>query len=364
MIGPLLKREIETTFNVVRQRSNQNELTFICPQPGCGDSNGNRSVNLKNGKTSCWRCNVGGDFINWARKLGIRFSNAADVTSNLSLKELFDIKPEIRSILPVVAEVKLPAGFTRMADEPKNVYTRLIGEMAVRKNLLPEDLSAVGCGFTSVAPRWEAYAIFPVIEYGTVVYYQGRTYSEEPGDRTKKFPSNAEVTYGARYWIYNIDEVIAKKPRTVILVESILNVLSLKWYMAEQGVTDVVPVAVFKHKVSDEQFFKLSRMDHIQEICLMFDHDAIGASWRGAIKFVNRFKITVAEIPAGEDNKRLDPNDNVELAWKCFLTRSMHSPAAALRAMDDSWAAKQREKPSLMDDNIADLVLRNDESEF
>jgi hypothetical protein len=333
-IGPLLKQEIENTFEVIRSLSNQNELTFICPQPGCGDTKGKRSVNLKNGKTNCWRCNVGGDFLQWAKRLGFRFANAEDGGgSSLTLKQLFDIKPEVRSVLPVVAEVKLPAGFTPIVDEPDSVYTRLIGEMAVRKNLILDDFIEAGCGFTRDG-KWEPFAIFPVIEYSTVVYYQGRTYAEEPGAITKKFPSNAEVKYGAKYWVYNLDEVRAKKAKKVIVVESILNVLSLRWKMRELGVTDTVAVAVFKHKVSLEQFYKLSRLSHVEEVCLLFDHDAIIESWSDARNFTNKFRITVAEMPTGEDNKKLDPNDDVDLAWKVFGERKKFIVTSGLISRD------------------------------
>jgi hypothetical protein len=333
VIGPLLKQEIESTFEIVRSRSSQNELVFICPQPGCGDEKGNRSVNLKNGKTNCWRCNVGGSFIPWARRLGYHFSNAGDATSALSLKQLFNIKPEIRSILPVVTEVKLPDGFEFCHDNRKSVYTRLIGEMAVRKNLLLEDFLEAKVGFTRKHPLWEPFAIFPVYEYDVPVYYQGRTYAEEPGEKTKKFPSNNEVKYGARYWIYNIDEAMQKRAKIVIVVESILNVLSLKWYIKEYNLGEhIVPVAVFKHAVSFEQFYKLSKMSHIEEICLLFDHDAIKESWKDASKFTNRFKLTVAEMPEGADNRRLDPNDDVALAWQVFLARQDYTLVNALRA--------------------------------
>lgn len=320
MIGPLLKQEIENTFEIVRSLCTQNELVFICPQPGCGDTKGKRSVNLKNSKTNCWRCNVGGDFVQWAKRLGIRLANGEDAGSTLSLKELFEIKPEVRSILPVVADVKLPKGFATCAEEPDSVYTRLIGEMAVRKNLFLEDFIEAGCGFTREG-MWEPFAIFPVIEYGATVYYQGRTYAEEPGERSKKFPSNTEVKYGAKYWVYNIDEVRANNAKTVIVVESILNVLSLRWYLRELGVTDIVAVAVFKHKVSLEQFIKLSRVTGVEEVCLLFDHDAIVESWNDAKKFTNRFRITVAEMPQDEKNEKMDPNDNVAVAWKVFNER-------------------------------------------
>lgn len=320
-IGPLLRREIEITFDVIRSRSSNQELTFICPEPGCNDETGNRSVNLKNGKTSCWRCNIGGSFLAWAKKLGHTFSAEGEYLATLDPRDMLDQTVEKKSILPVVTDIKLPEGFRSCRDNPESVYTRMIGEMAVRKNLEPEDLIEAGVGFTREHPVWERFAIFPVQEYRHTVYYQGRTYAEEPGDTTKRFPTEKEAKYGARYWLYNLDELRTTKAPLAIVVESILNVISLRKYFRQIGYTEGVPVAAFKHRVSAEQFYKLAKLRSVEQVCLLFDHDAIAHAWKDARQFVGRFKISVAEMPAGEDNKRLDPNDDVELAWQCFQTR-------------------------------------------
>lgn len=318
MTGNTLKATVKSLFTVVRERSTDEEIVIICPQPGCGDATGNRSVSVKNGKTSCWKCNVGGDFVRWARRLGY---SVEDNVSAASIKEVINLRPEQRSILPVVTDVKLPEGFTKCRDSLKSVRTRLIGEMAVRKNLALQDMLDCDAGWTSKNPLWEPFTIFPVYEYGKVVYYQGRTYCDVPDETTKKFPSRHELKWGARYWIYNIDALMKHEARVALVVESILNVLSLKKLFRKLGIKHIVPVAVFKHAVSYEQYVKLSRVRHLEEVCMLFDHDAVALSWKDAQKFTNMFKITVAEMPAGEGNARLDPNDDVELAWNVFQQR-------------------------------------------
>jgi hypothetical protein len=349
VIGPLLRQEIENTFEVVRGRSSQSEIAFICPEPGCGDRKGTRSVNLKNGKTNCFRCNIAGSFIHWARKLGYKFSNEGDGASSLSLKQMFDIKPEVKSILPVITEVKLPEGFEYCRDNIESVYTRLIGQMAERKNLCLQDFLDANVGFTRQHPTWEPFAIFPVSEYDTTVYYQGRTYIDDPEYSTKKFPSGSEVKYGARYWIYGLDEAMQKRAKKLIVVESILNVLSLRWYMREHNLgDDIVPVATFKHSVSFEQFFKIAKMRHVEEVCLMFDHDAIEHSWKDARKFTNHFAITIAEMPEGAENKKLDPNDDVALAWQVFQDRKPYTFLNSNLARNRIGMQKYKERTGVM----------------
>lgn len=324
MIGPLLRQEIEATFTVVARTDD--ELTFVCPEPGCGDKKGKRSLNLKTSLTFCWRCGKGsngrGFFMAWARALGYRFTNEQDAIIHTSFENLLHPLKFDKTILPVVSAVKMPEGFTHLFDDPDCFYARLITRMARRKNLDYSDFEQASAGFTRMDPVWEPYCIYPVFEYRIPVYYQGRLYSEEPDmDSTKRFPSKKDLPYGARYWVYNIDEVREQEAEIVIVLESILNVLSMRRKLKELNVDNVVPVAVFKHHISTEQALKLAAIPSVKEACLLFDHDALDDSWDGAGRLVNRVSVTIASMPAGPDNKKLDPNDAVDLAWRAFEQR-------------------------------------------
>ena len=332
MIGPLLKLEIESAFQTVRERSTDEELVLLCPE--CGDKSGNRSVNLKSGLTFCWRCNKGannkGNFIAWARALGYRF-DASNEESSVPIDQLFaqDNMP-VKNKMPVFKEVSLPKGFTPIASEPKGVYTRLITRMARRKNLDYADFTEAGAGFTKLDIRWEPFCVFPVIESGKNVYYQGRTYVDVPGETTKKFPSRRECEFGASYWVYNIDAVRRQKPKVVVIVESILNVLSLKRKFRDIGVDDMIPVSVFKHYVSKVQVIKLLRCEGVKEFCLLFDRDAVAQTWKMANSLVARAKLTVAEMPFREENPKLDANDDVDAAWKAIENRQGYTSVSAM----------------------------------
>lgn len=330
MIGHLLKQEIEHTFTVVYHKSSSEELVFLCPE--CDDKTGHRSVNLKTGTTNCFRCNKGqhnkGYFLAWAKALGYTFANETEL-STIPLRELLAPIPP-KSIIPLVSKVKLPKGFTRIEDEPDSVYTTLITKMAVRKNLDREAFIEAGVGFTRITPKWEEYAIFPVREYGVDVYYQGRTYVDVPGETTKKFPSRFELKHGAAFWIYNIDELRETKAKVAVVVESILNVLSLRRKFRELGCTDYVPVCVFKHSISNVQVLKLARLGHIKEVCMLFDHDAIDATWKSIGAINNKVSLTVAEMPMLDGNRKMDPNDNVDAAIDALDTRRRYDFGSAI----------------------------------
>ena len=348
-VTPALRQELERLFEVVPARSRTDELCVVCPQPGCGDQSGNRSINLQTGKTFCFRCNQGGNVIAWAKRIGITIHADADGPGFFDPQTLeVDLKGGSKSALPAVKAVALPKGFIRLDEQPKSVYVKFIRQMAERKNLRLDDFVEVGAGFTKIDPLWEPYCIFPVVEHGLVVYYQGRTYTDEPDKPTKRFPNRGVLEHGAKYWLYNIDELRGRKAKVAIVVESILNVLSLRWKLNELGLLgEYVPVAAFKHRVSHEQWLKLAKSDHLREVCLLFDCDATALSWSDCERFTGRFRLSIAEMPPGPGGKKNDPNDDVETAIVALENRqpfkSISVLSTRLNAHDAStpWATKK-----------------------
>ena len=327
MTGQELINEVSVTFQVIHSRSTKEELVILCPEPGCADSSGNRSINVKTGKTNCWRCNKGGDFVRWAKGLGYEVqegeSSAVTMDQLEEMESEVEASPRLRS--GFIREVKLPSGFIRIADEPDSAYARLIERMAIKKRLSFDDFATAGVGFTRDSVVWEPFAIFPVIDRGLVVYYQGRTYVDIPGESTKKFPSRSEISLGASNWVYNIDTLRAKRAKTVIVVESILNVMSLQKELDRHEVDWAVPVAVFKHAVSRPQEQKIMSVSSVIEICLMFDSDFAESSKKLANRFMNQRQFSVAVIPPREDGGIQDANDNALLAYQQFAQRQFYS---------------------------------------
>ena len=330
MTGKTLEMTVNSMFEVVRSRTTATELVFICPVPGCGDTSGNRAVNLTTGKTFCWRCNTGGKFINWVRWLGYAVEDEG--TPMLTLEELFKTLDPVdqASVIPVINEISLPDGFQTCYDNPDSVFTRQIVSMAERKNLTEDDVINAGAGYSTDDPNWSWYAIFPVVEYGRLVYFQGRTYWDEMAKSTKKFPSRREAPLSSKYWIYNIDELSNPGVDTAIIVESVLNVLSLKAKFAKLGITNMVPICVFKHAVSKTQFLKLLRFKNIKEAVLLFDFDAVDMSWNDARKIDDLIRVSIAEMPYTAGAPKLDPNDDVDAAWVAIENRHPYSMSGHL----------------------------------
>ena len=323
-----LRLQVEALFDVIPERSQGDELVFVCPEPGCGDRSGNRSVNLRTGRTNCWRCNRGGDFVLWAGRLGFPVDLEEEPAPSIKeLDGLVDTLDADRSRLAgsYVPSVELPRGFTLLSREPKGAYARMIGRMAARKHLELKDLIDAGAGFTRDHPKWEPFVIFPVVEWGRVVYYQGRTYSDEPGQSTKLFPSRHEVPLGSRHWLYGLDDLRAAGGVAVVM-EAVLSRISFAKELRRRGVGGVFPVACFKHKISPEQMVKLSAVKGLVEVCLMFDPDALDIAYRECQRLYGHTPVTAVELPFDKaTGGKVDPNDDAKLAVDLFERRVSYS---------------------------------------
>lgn len=329
-----LRYQIESSFQVVKDRSTPEEICIICPVPGCQDKTGNRYLNVKTLLTHCYRCE--GKSVGHIRSLFKIVGVVFDDDQAMEPEQLKDMmRGPVKKALTPVQNVDLPEGFSLLRKNRESCYWQFCKEMAERKNLGIEDLEQTDAGFTREGD-WEPFCIFPVYENGRTVYYQGRTYLDDGFDKTKKFPSKHKVPYGASYWIHNIDALSGKDVRLVIVVESILNELSLKREIAKIGEEGkIVPVCVFTHKITTAQFAKMRRFPAIKEWCLLFDSDSTRDADLTAQELSSVLPVTVAEMPHGINQdgsvrKTNDANDDVKAALQAISTRRLVNKSIVL----------------------------------
>lgn len=329
-----LRQEIGSLFTVVKERCTNEEIYIVCPVPGCPDKTGNRSINLKTGKTYCWHCRdkSKGNFFGWAKHLGYTVSQEeAHQVSREELAALIERKEEREPLTPLPVDLKLPAGFKLLSENRKSCYWRFIREMAERKNLTIEDFEAVGAGFVREG-AWEPFCIFPVREYGQLVYYQGRTYDDEGVEVTKKFPNKRDVPLGSKYWVYNLNALAPATVEVAIIVESVLNVLSLRKRLPEW----MIPVGTFTHHISRSQLAKFLRFKHVKEFCLLYDSDSTADAWDAADHMAGKLPISVAVMPTGQNSDGTvrvtnDANDDVEAALEAISQRQWFRRSVPIR---------------------------------
>lgn len=325
-----VRHEIAAVFQIVKERSSEDEICVICPVPGCPDKTGNRHINVRTLYTHCFRCprEQPNHVKTLFRLLGLAFEDQ-HVLEPAELAELLRGKPQ-KALTPL-QEVPLPEGFELLSENRNSCYWDFCRGMAERKHLEIEDLETACAGFTRDGD-WEPFCIFPVIEGPRVVYYQGRRYSDEGEEKTKKFPSKKQVPYGPSYWIYNLDALKPEGIELAIVVESILNTLSLKRRLRELELDHcIVPVCVFTHYISRSQVAKMQRYRHVKDWCLLFDSDSTDLAEETAMNLSAVLPTSVATMPHGKNEdgsvrETNDANDDVDAALQAAHERRKSSP--------------------------------------
>jgi len=220
--------------------------------------------------------------------------------------------------------------------------------MAARKNLTLEDFERVGAGYTEEG-KWEPYCIFPVYypfractTEPMVTYYQGRAYLEEtvPG---KRFPGRHDVEFGMGHQYFWHPDYNPREAKVIIVVESVLNVLSLVRIFEEKSVDDpIAPVCVFKSGITTEQCIRLrDECEQAEEFCFLFDHDATRKADEAAtrLRHLNTTRTyTVAQMP-DTCGPKTDPNDDAEAALQAILKRRRFRPIKWQRAQTPATAS-------------------------
>lgn len=202
------------------------------------------------------------------------------------------------------ADVSLPKEFRLIKDlksELRNTLYSYLSHRHIPKGLVKK----AKIGYCETGKRW-GYMILPVFDNGEVVYWQGRRFkNREPKFYNPKSSRKSEL-------VYSISS--SKRPDKVVVVESIMNALTLE----SVGATKSVIVAILGKSLSDAQRDKILYMEKwVKELVIALDGDAR----RDTVELADKFKgiipaVKIANIPDGEDINSLGREKAWELIWK------------------------------------------------
>jgi hypothetical protein len=208
------------------------------------------------------------------------------------------------------ADVKLPEEFElieKMSDPIlKEDLLSYFASRGIHKKLVYK----AKVGYISEGKLW-GYLIFPCFDNGECVWWQGRRYK----NRTPKFfnpPSSRKNDL-----LYGINQV--KRPKRIVLVESIFNVLTLDTPYESQ---DLIRGLLGK-TMSEQQMDRILCYErHCEEIVVALDPDAI----RDAVEIASRLIgiipcVRVPIFPEGQDVNSLGR----EKAWDIIRSAEPYS---------------------------------------
>lgn len=198
--------------------------------------------------------------------------------------------PEVVKAAPEAA-IELPEGFETLREMSK-YHSGPIYDYLESRGLRRKIVDRAKVGYVRKGKMW-GYIIFPVLNLdGELIYWQGRRFK----DRKPKFfnpPSSlrSEITYQIRS---------SRKPETVILVESIINALTLE--SAWEG-NDVVILATMGKGWSKLQMDRVLAYERfLKELWIAYDPDALRDALDVADYFGTRIeKIRIPIFPEEED---------------------------------------------------------------
>lgn len=206
-------------------------------------------------------------------------------------------------------EVGLPEEFRVIEEQKPNLRETLYAYLSSR-GISRRVVDKARLGYCENGKHW-GYLIFPVFnEDGEVVYWQGRRFK----DREPKFinPKSSRKTE----LIYRINPTA--RPKKIVLLESILNVLTLE--NMSVGAT-TVPIGLFGKTISLIQIQKVLEVEkYLREIIIALDPDARREAIGIAEQFSflqeipgNRVLIKIPRFPANEDVNSLGREKSWEL---------------------------------------------------
>jgi len=187
-------------------------------------------------------------------------------------------EPQVISYSVEEGVVKLPKEFKRLSDRKLGSIRYDIYDYLESRGLEKKLLDKMQVGYCASGCHW-GYIVFPVFgSDGEIVYWQGRRYK----DREPKFYNpQSSSKKKLLYWIG-----AGQKPRRVVLVESIINALTLEsWHHPGTHV-----VALMGKNLSQFQLDRLSACRPVlKEVVVALDSDA----WRDAVEMARAVAVSI-----------------------------------------------------------------------
>lgn len=278
------------------------------------DASGHLGINTRLNKAHCVRCGWGhGNAASWLEKFDIHITvSVVDVIRETdSLKKIFDKK----KVQFDSTTTPLPKEFSRITKDQNDSFT----ESLTRKGISIGQMLSNGIGYCE-SGAYDGYVIFPFLEDGEVVYFQGRAAYPDLLSDPKKKKKNPESRngMGKNAWLYGIHR--AKKGCKMVLVEGTLDQISAQSFF-DRNYDNVTVVSIQGTSLSfpspdrhplNSQWGKIAYFDP-EEVMVMLDDDA----YKKAVELSNILSLTgfrsrAIRVIGGDPNEvsRLEDGDD------------------------------------------------------
>lgn len=274
------KEDLESLFTNGFRNGPKGHIISDCPF--CG-KHSHFYINRHSQLWDCKSCGADGNIYKLLIHLGKLFLIGDFKSIDRSkIKMLYDDEEDDED-LDIVSKVRrLPIGFKR---QKENDY--LLGRKLVKRNFSNHVI-----GITTLKPSLKDYVIFAVDEKDGCKGYVARYMKPIPKEKAKLIPRYRNDK-GANFskLLYGFDKV-NEMTKTVILVEGIIDKLTLDNFLRLDKCDDMVCLATFGKKISSTQVLKILRAG-IENVILVFDYDAIKQMKKFSLELDKFFNVRV-----------------------------------------------------------------------
>lgn len=277
-IGVLRSRGVEY------RETHTGELNFHCPF--CTDRRWRFFWNRYSGKAYCHNCEFQGSIFGFLSKfLGISYDEAQEMVESESGTGYYKraIPKEKVSIdyPPFFRKLELPVG---QDSKPFWDYVRNTRELPLTTIL------AYNLGYCRNG-KFGGRVVVPVFWNDTLVNWVARTIL--PVGKDGKKVLTPQFNNQSKY-LFNLDKLWGKEQ--IVLVEGPFDMLKIP----------DIAVASFGKRLHDEQFLLLKKSG-AKHIVVAYDNDAKKETYNTAKKLSEMFRVSVVDMPEGQDPGSLNP---------------------------------------------------------
>ena len=263
---------------------------YISDCPICGKAK-HFYINRNTQLWDCKKCGDEGNIIKLLSFLGKLFMigefKSIDRTKISLLSEIEEDEEPITTL--EVKSIKPPLGFKRVFQD----------DYCESRKLTKRNLKQHKIGYTNLVPSLKDYVIFLVEEDGECKGYLSRYTGNLPkGSKKPKYNNAKNCEFS--HLLYGFDE-ITKNTKVVIVVEGLIDKLTIDNYLGLYKEEDVKCVATFGKKISKFQILKLQSKG-VEDLILIYDEDAIKEMKKYSLILDEFFNVKVGFTFGGDIN--------------------------------------------------------------
>lgn len=222
-------------------------------------------INVSSGKWDCKKCKENGNIERFLRKIGQSHLIEGERATELKVLNLNKISIEQPKEYTELNTIRIPLGFTCLDYDDLNPYTQYLrGRGFTRK-----DFEDTKCGYTDIKSKLLGYVIFPIYkDYALKAYVSRDIINDASFDDDRLRYRNSSSNFAKL--LYGYDK-LTKETKIIILVEGVFDAIAINRKLGLYEQNEIVCLATFGNKISDDQLILLRKFKGIDSIFLMYD---------------------------------------------------------------------------------------------